>query len=63
MFPCPMLVTKKEAQRIQHASQEKLSLVAMAPEEDDLECLGVGNGDAIWKQSVDKHLQVPLKRT
>ena len=29
----------------------------MAPEDDDLECLGEDNGDSVWLRWVEKHLQ------
>ena len=35
----------------------RLLLEAMAPEEDDLECLGEDNGDSVWLRWVEKHLQ------
>ena len=35
----------------------KLLLEALAADQDDLECLGVENGDAIWLKWVDKHLK------
>ena len=47
--------------KIHYASQVKLLLAAMAPQEDDLECLGEGNGDAIWKRWVDKQLWAKSK--
>ena len=35
----------------------RLLLQAMAPEDDDLECLGEDNGDSVWLRWVEKHLQ------
>ena len=32
-------------------------LEVMAPEDDDLECLGEDNGDSVWLRWVEKHLQ------
>ena len=48
---------QKESQRLQHASQIKILLETLAPDEDDLECLGAENGDAVWVRWVDPHLQ------
>ena len=48
---------RKEAQRLQHASQIKLLLEALAPKDDDLKCLGADNGDAVWVRWVDPHLR------
>ena len=39
----------------------RLLLEAMAPEEDDLECLGEDNGDSVWLRWVEKHLQDNIK--
>ena len=47
----------KETQRLQHASQIKILLETLAADEDDLECLGAENGDAVWVRWVDPHLQ------
>ena len=47
----------KESQRLQHASQIKILLETLAPDEDDLEYLGAENGDAVWVRWVDPHLQ------
>ena len=52
---------RKEAQRLQHTSQIKLLLEALAPKEDDLECLGADNGDAVWVRWVDPHLRKGTK--
>ena len=52
---------KKEAQRLQHASQVKLLLEALEPNQDDLECIGADNGDAMWLRWVDRHLKVKSK--
>ena len=51
---------KKKAQRLQHASQMKLLLEAMATY-DNLECLGEDNGDSVWLWWVEKHLQAKTK--
>ena len=48
---------RKETQRLQHASQIKILLETLAADEDDLECLGAENGDAVWVRWVDPHLQ------
>ena len=48
---------RKKQQRLQHASQMRLLLEAMAPADDDLECLGEDNGDSVWLRWVEKHLQ------
>ena len=48
---------RKKQQRLQHASQMRLLLEAMAPEEDNLECLGEDNGDSVCLRWVEKHLQ------
>ena len=48
---------KKEPEHLQHASQIKLLLEALAADQDNLECLGAENGDAIWLKWVDKHLK------
>ena len=52
---------KKEAQRLQHASQVKLLLEALDPQNDDLACIGADNGDAVWVRWVDRHLQAKSK--
>ena len=52
---------RKEAQRLQHASQIKMLLEALGPDEDDLECLGCDNGDAVWVRWVHPHLQAKSK--
>ena len=52
---------KKQAQTLQHTSQAKLLLEALAPKEDDLECLGADNGDAVWKRWVNQHLRAKSK--
>ena len=52
-----MLVTGRSTQRLQHASQMRRLLEVMAPEDDDLECLGEDNGDSVWLRWVEKHLQ------
>ena len=52
---------KKEAQRLQHASQAKLLLQALEPQKDDLECIGADNGDAVWVRWVDRHLKAKSK--
>ena len=54
---------RKKQQRLQHASQMRLLLEAMAPEDDDLECLGEDNGDSVWLWWVEKHLQDNTKAT
>ena len=46
-----------QTQRLQHASQIKILLETLAADEDDLECLGAENGDAVWVRWVDPHLQ------
>ena len=51
----------KRQQRIQHASQMRLLLEAMAPQEDSLECLEENNGDSVWLRWVEKHLQEHTK--
>jgi len=38
---------KKEPQHLQHASQVKLLLEALAADQDDLECLGAENGHLV----------------
>ena len=48
---------RKKTQRLQHASQMRRLLEVMAPEDDDLECLGEDNGDSVWLRWVEKHLQ------
>ena len=52
---------RKRQQRIQHASQMRLLLEAMAPQEDSLECLEEDNGDSVWLRWVEKHLQEHTK--
>lgn len=52
---------QKKSTAQQHASQGKLMLAATAPKKNDLEWLGVGNRDAIWKQWVNKHLLAKSK--
>ena len=52
---------KKEPQHLQHASQVKLLLEALAADQDDLECLGAENGNALWLKWVDKHLKEKTK--
>ena len=44
---------RKKQQKLQHASQTRLLLEAMAPKED--------NGDSVWLQWVEKHLQEHTK--
>lgn len=41
----------------------KLLLDALAADQDDLECLGAENGDALWLKWVDKHLKEKNKGT
>ena len=52
---------RKKQQRLQHASQMRILLEAMAPQEDDLECLGEDNGDSVWLRWVEVHLQNQTK--
>ena len=52
---------RKEAQHLQHASQIKMLLEALVPDEDDLECLGSDNGDAARVRWVHPHLQAKSK--
>ena len=52
---------KKEAKRLQHASQVKLLLEALEPQKDDLECIGADNGDAVWVRWIDRHLKAKSK--
>ena len=47
----------KETQCLQHASLIKILLETLAADEDDLECLGAENGDAVCVRWVDPHLQ------
>ncbi|XP_029199555.2 uncharacterized protein LOC114964391 [Acropora millepora] len=47
----------KETQCLQHASLIKILLETLAADEDDLECLGAENGDAVWVRWVDPHQQ------
>lgn len=41
---------REKQQTLKHASQMRLLLRAMAPDDDDLECLGEDNGDTVWLQ-------------